>query len=199
MNTSSHQEVSAQIHDTEFGGPPLQKQKRIIYFSSGETLELEDPEEDEAEEQPSRGTPFKEPGGRVGIYLVEKIPVWTLDYVTHVSFFPQTRMSFKNVAILVGRMSLLACDFLGQRLAGALGLNAAKYQYAIDQYHREHKITENHHEDQAENIHSSPGLGGSHYGATGDVRSPSDPQESCDDKHRDKGCQNRAYQDDKDD
>ncbi|XP_047244277.1 protein FAM177A1 [Girardinichthys multiradiatus] len=174
MNTSSHQEVSAQIHDTEFGGPPLQKQKRIIYFSSGETLELEDPEEDEAEEQPSRGTPFKEPGGR-------------------------PRMSFKNVAIVVGRMSLLACDFLGQRLAGALGLNAAKYQYAIDQYHREHKITENDHEDQAENIHSSPGLGGSHYGATGDVRSPSDPQESCDDKHRDKGCQNRAYQDDKDD
>ncbi|XP_035984861.1 protein FAM177A1 isoform X2 [Fundulus heteroclitus] len=114
MNTSSHQEVSAQFHETDFGGPPLQKQKRIIYFSSGETLELEDPEEEEAEEQPSNRTPFEQPGRR-------------------------TRISFKNVAILVGRMSLLACDFLGERLAGALGLNAAKYQYAIDQYHREHK------------------------------------------------------------
>lgn len=34
----------------------------------------------------------------------------------------------------------LACDFLGERLAVALGLKAAKYQYAIDQYHREHKV-----------------------------------------------------------
>lgn len=33
-----------------------------------------------------------------------------------------------------------ACDFLGETLAGILGLNAAKYQYAIDQYHRDHKV-----------------------------------------------------------
>lgn len=90
-------------------------------------------------------------------------------------FFSQTRFSFKNVAILVGRISLLgmsqlnikhksitltnltksislsfhvilfhilACDFLGERLAGALGLNAAKYQYAIDQYQHDHKVME---------------------------------------------------------
>ncbi|XP_012711648.3 protein FAM177A1 isoform X1 [Fundulus heteroclitus] len=171
MNTSSHQEVSAQFHETDFGGPPLQKQKRIIYFSSGETLELEDPEEEEAEEQPSNRTPFEQPGRR-------------------------TRISFKNVAILVGRMSLLACDFLGERLAGALGLNAAKYQYAIDQYHREHKAAGVPPEDQAENINLSPGLHGSHYGATGDVRCPPDPHESC--EHRDKGCQNRAYHNDED-
>ena len=36
-----------------------------------------------------------------------------------------------------------ACDFLGGRLAGALGLNAAKYQYAIDQYHRDLKVMSN--------------------------------------------------------
>ena len=41
-------------------------------------------------------------------------------------------------------MSLLpaACDFLGERLASLLGLDAAKYQYAIDQHandlHRRH-------------------------------------------------------------
>lgn len=34
----------------------------------------------------------------------------------------------------------LACDFLGKKLAGVLGLDAAKYQYAIDQYHRNHKV-----------------------------------------------------------
>lgn len=34
----------------------------------------------------------------------------------------------------------LACDFLGKRLAGLLGLDAAKYQYAIDQYHLKNKV-----------------------------------------------------------
>lgn len=34
----------------------------------------------------------------------------------------------------------LACDFLGKKLAGLLGLDAAKYQYAIDQYHVKHKV-----------------------------------------------------------
>ncbi|KAM4712835.1 uncharacterized protein FYW61_020050 [Anableps anableps] len=82
MNSGSHKEVSPQSEETEFGGPPLQKQRKIIYFSSGETLELENSEEDEAEEQRSHRTPFKGPGRRA-------------------------RISFKNVAILVGRMSLL--------------------------------------------------------------------------------------------
>ncbi|XP_014883837.1 protein FAM177A1 [Poecilia latipinna] len=175
MNTDSHQEVSPQDQETEFDGPPLQKQKRIVYFSSGESLELEDSEEDEAEEQKSHRTPFEEPTGR-------------------------GRLSFKNVAILVGRMSLLACDFLGKRLAGALGLNGAKYQYAVDRYYREQKITGHHVEEQAENAHLSSGLEGSHYGATGGASRPPDPSESRDDKHGDKhkGCQNRAYQRDED-
>ncbi|XP_027895707.1 protein FAM177A1 [Xiphophorus couchianus] len=173
MNTDSQQDVSPQDQETEFDGPPLQKQKRIVFFSSGESLELEDSEEDEAEEQKSHRTP--EPTGR-------------------------NRLSFKNVAILVGRMSLLACDFLGERLAGALGLNGAKYQYAVDRYYREQKITGHHLEDQAEDTHLSPGLEGGHYGATGGVGSPSDPGESRDDKHGHKhqGCQNRAYQRDED-
>lgn len=34
----------------------------------------------------------------------------------------------------------LACDFLGKNLAGVLGLDAAKYQYAIDQHQRNHKV-----------------------------------------------------------
>lgn len=34
----------------------------------------------------------------------------------------------------------LACDFLGKKLAGVLGLDAAKYQYAIDQYQSKHKV-----------------------------------------------------------
>ncbi|KAF1376299.1 hypothetical protein PFLUV_G00210070 [Perca fluviatilis] len=178
---NSHPETSPDVQETEFGSPALTKQRRITYFSSGETLEEEDSEEEEEEEeQSSNRPPFREPAEK-------------------------TRLSFKNMALLVGRISLLTCDFLGERLAGALGLNAAKYQYAIDQHHRDHKTTSSKARDnlkgeQAAATHLSPGLDGRHYGATGDVRRPADSQESCDEKHTDtsEGCHNRAYQADED-
>ncbi|XP_059212519.1 protein FAM177A1 [Centropristis striata] len=174
---NSHQETSPDIQETEFGDPALSTQKRVIYFSSGETLDEEDSEEEE--EQSSNRPPFREPAER-------------------------SRFSFKNVAILVGRVSLLTCDFLGERLAGALGLNAAKYQYAIDQHHRDHKkasseATDLHlMEGQAETIHLSPGLDGSNYGATGDVQCPANSQERNIETHKDRseGFHNRAYQED---
>lgn len=56
-------------------------------------------------------------------------------------------------------------------------------------------------EGQAETVHLSPGLDGSHYGATGGVRCPADSQESCDEKHMDRkseGYHNRGYQADVD-
>ncbi|XP_044024255.1 protein FAM177A1 isoform X2 [Siniperca chuatsi] len=176
---NSEEETSLDIHETEFGNPAVSKQRRIIHFSSGETLEEEDSEEDE--EPSSNRPPFREPAEK-------------------------TRFSFKNVAILVGRISLLTCDFLGERLAGALGLNAAKYQYAIDQHHRDHKKTNSQTTNdlmkgQAETIHLSPERNGSHYGATGGVRCPTDSRKSCDEKHKDRnseGYHNRGYQVDED-
>ncbi|XP_073349228.1 uncharacterized protein [Pagrus major] len=169
---NSHQEASPDTQETEFGNPAVSKQRRTIHFSSGETLEEEDSEEEE--EQSSDRPPFREPAQRVSF-------------------------SFKNVAFLVGRISLLTCDFLGERLAGALGLKAAKYQYAIDQYHRDHKTTSSQATDdlrdgQAETFHLSHGVDGAQYGATGDSRSP----ESRDEKHMDRneGRHNRGYQED---
>lgn len=172
---NSYQETSLGIQETESGDPAMTKQRRITHFSSGETLEEEDSEEEE--EQPSNSPPFTEPAER-------------------------TRFSFKNVAIRVGRISLLTCDFLGERLAGALGLNAAKYQYAIDQHHRVHKTTSSKATDhvmkeQAEEMHISSGLDRSRYGAIGDVRCPSDSQESSAENHMEiysEGCHNRGYQ-----
>ncbi|XP_024147756.1 protein FAM177A1 [Oryzias melastigma] len=128
---------------TEIPGSALSNQRKILHFSSGETLEVED----STDEELSEPVPFEEPAGR-------------------------TRLSFKNVALLVGRISLLACDFLGEKFAGVFGLNAAKYQYAIDRYHREHKIDE---QRQAETLNRSPGVGGSSYGATADVNHSSGP------------------------
>ncbi|XP_056261335.1 protein FAM177A1 isoform X2 [Seriola aureovittata] len=171
----NNQEV-IDTQETDFSGPLPSKQKKIIHFSSGETLEEEDSEEEE--EPASNRPPFREPTER-------------------------TRFSFKNVAILVGRISLLTCDFLGERLAGALGLNAAKYQYAIDQYQHDHKKTSSQTTDglmegQAEIIQLSPGHDDeSHYGATGGARHPAEP---LDEKHlnRKEGYRNRSYQADED-
>lgn len=176
----SHQEVT-DTQETQFGDAAPPKQKRIIHFANGETLEDEDSEEEEEEEQSSNRDPFTGPAERSS----------------------KTRFSFKNVAFLVGRVSLLICDFLGERTAGALGLNAAKYQYAVDQYQRDHKTTSSQTENgqmggRAERTQLSSGQHGSLYGATGDSRCPADPQKSCDEKDMDRneGRHNRAYEGD---
>ncbi|XP_076026972.1 protein FAM177B [Genypterus blacodes] len=162
----SHQE-GTDIQETQFGGPALSKQKRIIYFSSGETLEEEDDSEEEEQE-----APFHEPAQRA-------------------------RFSWRNVAMLVARTSLLTCDFLGARLAGVLGLKAAKYQYAIDEYHRDqnkktqNQATESVMDGQAGTLHLS------HYGATGTIGSPAGGDQGSQDekqKDTDKGCHNKGYQ-----
>ncbi|XP_037305254.2 protein FAM177A1 [Pungitius pungitius] len=162
----SHQEPSADEQETQ--SPALSKQRRFIHFSSGETLEQEDSEEEEEEEEQSDRPPFREPAER-------------------------TRLSFKSVALLVGRISMLTCDFLGERLAGALGLNAAKYQYAIDQHQRDQKTTSS----QAEDDPVQGAKGWSRYGAAG---GPAGCQASGDEKHmeRSQGRHNRAYQADDD-
>ncbi|KAG7509191.1 hypothetical protein JOB18_036873 [Solea senegalensis] len=167
---SSHQEEVTCNQEPEFTGPASSKEKKIIYFSSGETME----EDSEEEEEESLSTaPFRE--------TAEK-----------------TRISFRKLAFLVGRISLLTCDFLGERLAGALGLNAAKYQYAVDQYQRDHKKPSSKTpggimEGRGEMIHLSARQDRSHYGATGEAR-------CSDDNHtnRKDGYHNGSYQADED-
>ncbi|XP_034436042.1 protein FAM177A1 [Hippoglossus hippoglossus] len=172
MNNSLQQEVIA-TQETEFAGSTQSKQKMIIHFTSGETMEVQDSVEEE--EQPSNSPPFREPTDR--------------------NWF-----SFKNVAILVGRISLHACDFLGERLASALGLNAPKYQSLIDQYQHDHKEPSSQasgglKQGQGEMTRFSQ-MDGSQYGATGHISRPADLQGSHDEKHMSSkdGYHNRSYQ-----
>uniref|UniRef100_A0A673BID2 Uncharacterized protein n=1 Tax=Sphaeramia orbicularis TaxID=375764 RepID=A0A673BID2_9TELE len=158
---NSNQQERADIQETQSGGPDETRQKRVIHFSSGETLN-----EDSEEVQPV----FREPAKKTA------------------------KLSFKNLAILVGRVSLLTCDFFGERLAGVLGLNTAKYQYAIDQYHRDHKKagtldTEGLRSGQGGFL--SPGSHTSNYGATGQTHPP-DPDMRC--GGMDRGQHNTGYQ-----
>lgn len=43
--------------------------------------------------------------------------------------------SFKSGAA-VAFYCFPACDYLGERMASFFGITSAKYQYAIDEYHR---------------------------------------------------------------
>ncbi|XP_028301072.1 protein FAM177B-like [Gouania willdenowi] len=88
---------------------------------------------------------------------------------------PAEKASLRRDAVLIGRASLLSVDFLGQRLSAAFGLNAAKYQYVIEQYHQNHhmrrrKNTKSLSEGQEE-IQISTGIRPSHYGSTGSTAS----------------------------
>ncbi|XP_060947027.1 protein FAM177A1 [Limanda limanda] len=181
MDNSLQQEVIV-TQETEFAGSTQSKQKMIIHFTSGETMEEEDSDEEAA--QPSNSSPLREPEER--------------------NWF-----SFKNWAILIGRISLHACDFLGERLASALGLNSPKYQSLIDRHQRDHKEPSS----PASGSQASGGLeqepvemtcfsqtDDSQYGATGDISRPAHLQGSHDGKlvSSKDGYHNRSYQADED-
>lgn len=40
---------------------------------------------------------------------------------------------------MAGQFCLPVCDYLGEKLAGLLGITSPKYQYAIDEYYRMRK------------------------------------------------------------
>lgn len=147
------------MQETQFGGADVTRERRIIHFTSGETLDLDSEEEEEEEKPAFRDTERK------------------------------ARLSIKNLVMRVGRLSLLVCDFLGERLAGVLGLNDAKYQYAIDQHQREHKAIS----EDTGTTPLSPELSRSHYGATEDT-CPRDGQILSEDRPQDMGQFNRGYQ-----
>ncbi|CAL8311872.1 unnamed protein product [Lota lota] len=133
------------------------QERRVVYFASGETME----EEEEEEEDPTHDT-LRDPSER-------------------------TWRSWRKTGVLVMRMSLRACDFLGERLAGFLGLDAAKYQYAIDEHHRNRQISEDLSEAKGEKAVLSTRLDRT-YSAT-------EPRTQLDSGQ---GSLNAAYQHDRD-
>ncbi|XP_010880606.1 protein FAM177A1 isoform X2 [Esox lucius] len=143
---------------------------RVIHFCSGETLQEDDSAEEE--EAPSEEQVFREPEDK------PKIPwrafIWSL-----------------------GRNTLHTCDFLGGKLAGLLGLNTAKYQYAVDEYHRDsketgRKVTECSYEERTEIIQLSSRIT-SEYGATTLHKAGSQASKNTECKTT--GSCNQGYQD----
>nr|XP_015205563.1 PREDICTED: protein FAM177B isoform X1 [Lepisosteus oculatus] len=117
MNEELRNDVSQRTYLDGTHVSKQQEPKRIIHFASGETLE-EESSDDEDQSVP-----------HVKLF---KVPVDTLSF--------QALLSWKAYAgflwMQVVKKSLFTCDFLGGKLANLLGLNTAKYQYAVDEYLR---------------------------------------------------------------
>uniref|UniRef100_A0A1A8CA88 Family with sequence similarity 177, member A1 n=1 Tax=Nothobranchius kadleci TaxID=1051664 RepID=A0A1A8CA88_NOTKA len=123
-------------HPAEFESVELEKMeeapqkekppRRIIHFSSGETMEEYSTDEEEGEE-PERRDLLAPPRDASQM-------TWGPYFWFHV-----WRAATSTIS---------ACDYLGERMASLFGITSAKYQYAIDEYYRIKKEKE---EDKEEN------------------------------------------------
>ncbi|XP_047244347.1 protein FAM177A1-like isoform X1 [Girardinichthys multiradiatus] len=102
--------------------------RRIIHFSSGETMEeysTDEEEDPEAERRDLLSPP---------VDAVRSRMTWGPFF-----WFHMWRAATSTIS---------ACDYLGERMASLFGITSAKYQYAIDEYHRIKKEKE---EEKEEN------------------------------------------------
>ncbi|XP_037306125.2 protein FAM177A1 [Pungitius pungitius] len=106
---------------------PQQREKvprRIIHFSSGETMEEYSTDEEEGEgSEPERKDLLSSPVDAARSKLTWGPYFW----------FHMWRAATSTIS---------ACDYLGERMASLFGITSAKYQYAIDEYHRMKKERE---------------------------------------------------------
>uniref|UniRef100_A0A674D9N2 Family with sequence similarity 177 member A1 n=1 Tax=Salmo trutta TaxID=8032 RepID=A0A674D9N2_SALTR len=121
---------SVELGDLEKGDQKEEKApRRIIHFSSGETMEEYSTDEEEGEDkEPEKKDLLSPPVDAVRNKLTWGPYFW----------FHMWRAATSTVS---------ACDYLGERMASLFGITSAKYQYAIDEYYRMRKEKEEEDED----------------------------------------------------
>ncbi|XP_054618060.1 protein FAM177A1-like isoform X2 [Dunckerocampus dactyliophorus] len=103
--------------------------RRIIHFSSGETMEEYSTDEEEEEgKEPERKDLLSSP-----VDAVRSKMTWAPYF-----WFYMWRAATSTIS---------ACDYLGERMASFFGITSAKYQYAIDEYYRIKKQREEENEE----------------------------------------------------
>uniref|UniRef100_A0A673J1W6 Family with sequence similarity 177 member A1 n=1 Tax=Sinocyclocheilus rhinocerous TaxID=307959 RepID=A0A673J1W6_9TELE len=93
--------------------------RRIIHFSSGETME--EYSTDEEEEDKTQNS--------------KKDLLSSIDTFTHSDIIYSPSCHSKPMW-RAATSTISACDYLGERMASLFGITSAKYQYAIDEYSR---------------------------------------------------------------
>ncbi|XP_014824207.1 PREDICTED: protein FAM177A1-like isoform X1 [Poecilia mexicana] len=98
--------------------PKEKAPRRIIHFSSGETMEEYSTDEEEAEDPEAERKDLLSPP----VDAVRSKMTWGPYF-----WFHMWRAATSTIS---------ACDYLGERMASLFGITSAKYQYAIDEYNR---------------------------------------------------------------
>nr|XP_057945534.1 uncharacterized protein LOC131139700 isoform X2 [Doryrhamphus excisus]XP_057945544.1 uncharacterized protein LOC131139700 isoform X2 [Doryrhamphus excisus]XP_057945553.1 uncharacterized protein LOC131139700 isoform X2 [Doryrhamphus excisus]XP_057945561.1 uncharacterized protein LOC131139700 isoform X2 [Doryrhamphus excisus]XP_057945570.1 uncharacterized protein LOC131139700 isoform X2 [Doryrhamphus excisus] len=145
--------------EPEHEGAGLSNQKKVIFFSRGEALTDVDSDEEEEEKEEEEYEEEEESSTEEAAGM----------------------FSVRNLVQLIGRLSLRTYDFIG----GALGLNASKFQYAVNRHNCEQESTprqtaEDHMDDEKTN-HDSKSSRNVFHGATGDCSCSDDAGQVCDD------------------
>ncbi|XP_054900654.1 protein FAM177A1 isoform X2 [Poeciliopsis prolifica] len=96
--------------------PKEKAPRRIIHFSSGETMEEYSTDEEEVEDPEAERKDLLSPP-------VDASKMTWGPYF----WFHMWRAATSTIS---------ACDYLGERMASLFGITSAKYQYAIDEYNR---------------------------------------------------------------
>ncbi|KAM9338906.1 LOW QUALITY PROTEIN: protein FAM177A1-like [Symphorus nematophorus] len=113
--------------------------RRIIHFSSGETMEEYSTDEEEGEDkEPERKDLLSSPVDAVRVRNGGDGEFSKLTWGPYF-WFHMWRAATSTIS---------ACDYLGERMASLFGITSAKYQYAIDEYYRMKKERE---EEKEEN------------------------------------------------
>ncbi|XP_071387187.1 protein FAM177A1-like isoform X2 [Centroberyx affinis] len=101
--------------------------RRIIHFSSGETMEEYSTDEEEGDDkEPEKKDLLSAP-------VDASKMTWGPFF-----WFHMWRAATSTIS---------ACDYLGERMASLFGITSAKYQYAIDEYYRMKKEKEEENEE----------------------------------------------------
>ncbi|TRY57497.1 hypothetical protein DNTS_011837 [Danionella cerebrum] len=125
--TSSGKGKEYECVELSFLGRKEKIPRRIIHFSSGETMEEYSTDEEEEEED-----------GKKQRQLLSSSDTSLLTWGPYV-WLQMWRAATSTFS---------ACDFLGERMASLFGITSAKYQYAIDEYSR----TKREKEEQEETV-----------------------------------------------
>ncbi|XP_077366355.1 uncharacterized protein LOC144010106 isoform X2 [Festucalex cinctus] len=120
-----------ELPDTERENSREKTPRRIIHFSSGETMEEYSTDEEEEEEDEEKEPERKD-------LLSPSVDASKMTWGPYF-WFHMWRAASSTIS---------ACDYLGERMASLFGITSAKYQYAIDEYNKMKKEKE---EEKEEN------------------------------------------------
>ncbi|KAM6914942.1 LOW QUALITY PROTEIN: protein FAM177A1-like [Xenentodon cancila] len=143
VNQNQNPNAAKEFESVELGEldkPQREKvPRRIIHFSSGETMEEYSTDEEEGEDQePERKDLLSPPVDavrvRTGAGMIQLSKMTWGPYF----WFHMWRAATSTIS---------ACDYLGERMASLFGITSAKYQYAIDEYYRIKKEREEEREE----------------------------------------------------